>query len=270
MHSQCEPPRVSTQTFTTKTNLTFTSPLDYIFERLTIDESIQIIKFKKDIKGYVPRKPRGSNSNNTSKNFLNCITLVVLLDKKINVKMFKNGVFQITGCRRLDHAKESVFKVVHRLIALDVIEQRLEEIVFYFKSAMRNADFQIGYNIDREQLAEQLYLNTDLNIAPITYSNMGVKIKLPISLEILPIYVMKFEDFPAHSEARYEEWRGASTRKRHKVANFVNITVFQNGKVTISCPDQIYQDQYYEWFLDLISNVKPYVEKKVEKKSFFK
>lgn len=284
---------VSTQTFTVKTNMFFTVDLEHLFNKMNLDEFIISIKYKTHTKGEFKKK-KTKKKTSSKKNFLNCITVVILFDKKINVKVFKNAVFQLTGCKNLHHAKQSIYYILQHISKCDlhdsfVVESdnsgrlsdnnsgSLSDVICYFKSAMRNIDFELGYKINREILAQQLDLNTNINIPPIICTNMGVKIKLPINLKTLPVYKMHFKDYPSHSEIEYIDCfeylfgkKISNEERDQKMNKFVSVSIFQNGKVTFSCADMIYQEQYFNWFMDVMKNIKPLVIKKdVEKKSFY-
>jgi hypothetical protein len=273
--------KVSTQTFTVKTNVCFTATLEQIFELITPTQYLITIRYKQTTKGVVPPVKKKNKNPSSKKNFLNCISMVILLDKKINVKIFKNGVFQLTGCKTLNHAKESVhiiFKYINTEIFTDLFETPADEdIICYFKSAMRNIDFSLGYKINREELAQQLHLNTTLNIPPITCTNMGVKIKLPINLGTLPVYKMILSEYPVHTTVKYSECfdylMGKPTteeERSYKMNKFISIAIFQNGKITFSCADKIFQEQYYNWFNDIMENIKPFIiNSTAQKKSFY-
>lgn len=281
---------VSTQTFTVKTNIFFIIDLEHLFEKLSLNEKITSIKYKTQVKGEFKKKKKKKTTH--KKNFLNCVTVVVLFDKKINVKIFKNGVFQLTGCKHLLHAKQSIHYILQYMSTCGLNdtyivvstsqeclthEGKISDIVCYFKSAMRNIDFELGYKINREILAKQLHLNTNINIPPITCTNMGVKIKLPINLKTLPVYKMHFDKYPIHTEIEYIDCfeyligkKMSDQDRDQKMNKFVSISIFQNGKVTFSCADMIYQEQFFNWFTDVMNNIKPLVAKKeVEKKSFY-
>lgn len=270
---------VSTQTFTVKTNIVFNTNLEHVFEKMHLTDDIITIKYKQNIKGQITSKKK-TRRVVVSKNFLNCVSLVVSIDKKINVKIFKNGVFQLTGCKNLTHAKKSMYIIICYLQNNTILSLTFDidgELVFYFKSAMRNIDFELGYKINREDLAYQLHLNTTINIPPISCTNMGVKLKLPINLGTLPIYKMVFVEYPNHTVINYSDCFSTINTKhmseeeqRQKMSRFVSICIFQNGKVTFSCADENYQEQYYNWFVDIMENIEPFIVKRVsEKKSFY-
>lgn len=270
---------VSTQTFTVRTNVHFTD-LNDLFASLEPNDDLVIIKYKDQFKGepVVKKTVRKSRKSKTPgrKNFLNCITIVVVLDKRINVKIFKNGVFQLTGCKSVDHAKDSIHKIfqhLEHLVDFFELDDDAQDFVFYFKSAMRNIDFELGYKINRNSLANYLHTHTHYSIPPISSTNMGVKIKIPINIEDLPVTKVNYKDYPNQEVLAFGDCFEILTtmpcERINKMSKFVSISVFQNGKVTISCADAIYQEKYFNWFMELMNDAKSSVmNPEVIKKTF--
>ena len=120
---------VSTRTFTAITNLVI--DLDELFQLLPITEYIEIpkrrgrkkkegeninpnkhinpgsiitLKYKDSIRGVSLKKKKASDK----KWFRNSFTVVIVLDKHINFKVCRNGTFQMTGCKTIDHALQCV------------------------------------------------------------------------------------------------------------------------------------------------------------------
>ena len=107
---------VSTQTFIVK------SVIEYIDLKKCYDEfnivdnlSVVSIKYKLEHRGIFdkekPIKPK-------AKNFLNCVTLSILLDKKLNVKIFNNGVFQFTGCKHYRHVVDAMAIILRQFVEM--------------------------------------------------------------------------------------------------------------------------------------------------------
>lgn len=127
---------------------------DYmILELLNIVE-IKSSKGRKYIKGYTPKSKKGNFFNQTT------ITMRVEENKYINIKLFKNGSIQMTGCRDLNHANIVINKLIYKLGERLIVENK--EVTFVeepknlsvskFKIDLINSNFGINYNINREQL----------------------------------------------------------------------------------------------------------------------
>jgi len=83
--------------------------------------SIISIKYKKRLRGINLKHKKGQTycycgrectcnfKNGSNQYFLNSVSIVILLESKLlNIKLFKNGKFQITGCKYEQHAVEGV------------------------------------------------------------------------------------------------------------------------------------------------------------------
>lgn len=106
-------------------------------------------------------------NRNSTRNFYNQVTIVVSTNEgiKLNVKLFKNGSIQITGCKKLSTviwALDCVFKKLkmpitnssEKYVSTDIF-LGIEDI-YDFSIAMINSDFKIGFQIDREKLFDLL------------------------------------------------------------------------------------------------------------------
>jgi len=258
---------VSTQTFTVRSNIKNIDLMKF-FNHLQLTEQILCIKYKMLQKGECfskKHKKLVSTEKNTWKNFLNCITLVVQVEKKVNIKIFKNGVFQLTGCKHVTDVKCSLDLIIRRLsklsecFSLSLENTEASPFVIYIKSAMRNIDFDLGFKINRTVLSNYLHHHT-IYVVPPLISNMGVKLKIPIdNLETLPITKITYDRKtlePQEEILTYAQYVAESDLEQKKNKDkFVSITVFQNGKVLMSAIDKTYQKVYYQWFVDMINTI---------------
>ena len=253
---------VSTQTFTVRSNIQHIE-LHRFYDELqpiTPDSSprdaggtggsrreaaIICIKYQQNKKGCDPEKDllKTKRKRTTSKeqespkrNFLNCITLIIQIEKRINIKIFKNGVFQLTGCKDIDNVRRclkliltELSKANERVIARAdeqpsdteqpdtqgssstcfQFEEGSDDFVIYIKSAMRNIDFDLGFKVNRTLLAKRLtciYEDDDDVIIPDAIGNkMDVKVKLRITREQLEHLPVTKITNPTHSEPKEEK-----------------------------------------------------------------
>jgi TATA-box binding protein (TBP) (component of TFIID and TFIIIB) len=269
---------VSTQTFTVRSNIEHIE-LQNFYEILqptaittkndvNFEGEIVCIKYKMLIKGEIPItkiiKKRKSNEKPNKKNFLNCVTLIIQVEKKINVKIFKNGVFQLTGCKNISNVKKCLHVILTELSKFPDCFQFNDDntnFVIYIKSAMRNIDFDLGFKINRTLLAIYLHQNTNYSVPPLTTTNMGVKLKIPLeNIEDLPItkitYPTRKEDIVSFKEC-FSVIESDAKKLQDKLNNkFISISIFQNGKVLMSGIDETFQEKYYIWLIDLLQTIK--------------
>jgi len=286
---------VSTQTFIVRSNISSVN-LAECFANLTVKSCITAIKYKHETKdAKVTASSDSSDSPKTMtqkkkkkktpkkikkvslKNFLNCVTLTVQIDKRINVKIFNNGTFQMTGCKKRDHVGicmnailEEFDKSENKYYTLDPLENG---IVYYVISVMRNVDFDIGFKIDRSALGTYVDGNSIYSVPPMTTGYMGVKIKIPVD-NVRDIRIPKIA-WPSNdaTSVSYEEFFGTIYPAPKKLTKkyFVSLSVFQNGKVLISGVDEAVIKPCYYWFKDLIAKGKNEVKvTPIPKKTFIR
>lgn len=112
-----------------------------------------------------------SKKGNKRKNFNNQATLIVDVKNKrhINVKLFKNGAIQMTGCKSMDDFYHALDIVCRELKKKKVVYDKQTKImtpkyfitnyenvdmlkIKNFKVVMINSNFRVGFLIDREKL----------------------------------------------------------------------------------------------------------------------
>jgi len=281
--------QVSTQTFTVKSNI-LDMNLEKFFDKIPLcknnEAEIINMKFQLQKKGVfeIPQSKKRISRKKApidavkQRNFLNCISIVMIVDKKINIKIFKNGVFQITGCRKqidVTRCINLIFEQLRLNIDVFTLRDRDTDFIILIKSAMRNIDFSVNYKIDRSILSNYLRSHTKYNAPPLSSTNMGVKMKIPFDIHDLPITRIVY-----HGDQQVvqdlllrdciDELEPNKTRQKAKFENkFNNATIFQNGKVLMSCVDETFQREYYYWIANiLIKNKKLFQLPEHVKKSF--
>jgi len=160
--------------------------LDNIEKYLLLNENdILTVKRNKDsIKSLIELKKPSKRANANLKkkencnNFYNSITLIVRvnegptqninLEPKINIKLFKNGSLQMSGCKNIDNVNKVLVKVINRLKQVKgrLEDGEIKEITFVeeldklgiynFKIDMIYCNYRISIQIDREKLHELL------------------------------------------------------------------------------------------------------------------
>jgi TATA-box binding protein (TBP) (component of TFIID and TFIIIB) len=133
--------------------------------------TLETIKCKSKRKKKIEIKPK----NDTSKNhFYNQITVIIRVSEgsfkdlseepKINMKLFKNGYIQMSGCKTVNNINIVLNKLIVRLsevkgkledgkwIDKPFIEDLNAITVKDFKINMINSNYQVNMNIDREKL----------------------------------------------------------------------------------------------------------------------
>ena len=137
---------VSTHTFIAYTNLEDLD-LESIFDEVKICNCLIHVLYKKKEKGFKKKK----KSKNITKNFLNCISFTFNKNnKKVNLKVFRNGVVQLTGCKSFDHCKLGIMLFWDLIKSISCIKD-FNRLELFLVSVMRNVNFNLGFLVDREK-----------------------------------------------------------------------------------------------------------------------
>ena len=162
------PSNLTIATMTISCHLGTLFKINNIYQYMLLDnDNIVAIKSKNGMRCIDNYKAKFKSTNqNSSKNFYNQLTTVVRVsdEKFINIKLFKNGSIQMTGCKKLEDTNIVINKLINklkeRLIAVNSEDQI--EITFVenpnlieitrFKIDLINCGFGVNYLINREQL----------------------------------------------------------------------------------------------------------------------
>ena len=180
---------VATHTFIAYTNINELD-LDLMFDEIDINNFLTHMLYKKKEKGFkIGKKP------NYTKIFLNCISLTFnKTEKKVNLKLFRNGVIQLTGCKNFYHCKLGLS------LFWDIIKNinwcsKFEYLEAYLVSVMRNVNFNLGFLVDREKLGQYVIKKAgDRKITPLIGGFMGMQFLVEIdSIDDMPVHKIRIE-----------------------------------------------------------------------------
>jgi len=300
---------VSTQTFTIRSNIQYID-LNKFYEIITPDEyelppeNIAVLIPKAEQKGIIAQikyqqmkkgedkgekikkktKKNKDDNSKLKKNFLNCITIIMYANKRINIKFFKNGCLQLTGCKHINHVIiciNAIYKELTKNKECFIIENNNSDILVYIKSVMRNIDFDLGYEINRFTFLKKFIELCEKDENVIFFDSVAdrteVKIKIRISKEeIKELPVIKINlSTQEITMLKYENCMHIIEHDQKKIESkfidkFVTITVYQNGKILLSGADKLLQKKYFEWFNYHVEKIKHLVIKPlpVVKKTF--
>ena len=235
--------------------------------------SIVTAKCEDKIKG-IELKPKSLKKVKTSY-FRNSITLVMILDKPINFKVCRNGTFQMTGCKKWEHAEMCVKKI------WEIVKDR-PEIFTYNRNegsmealiipSMRNIDFDIGFFVDREKLSRYMNSNADLYcMMETSFGYTGVNIKIPLSKDRNIMQIKKFvysENDWVCTWSTYDEYLSILTEKarvtKMKETRYNTFLVFHSGKVIFSGLSYEYMRDTYYMFMNIINDAFDSIEERLE------
>lgn len=251
---------VSTQTFTIRSNIQRID-LEKLFNTLNLTKEIISISFQNKNKGLI--KPKKNKKYN---NFLNCLTIIFFDDVNCNIKIFKNGVFQIAGCKSVQDVKYII-----KILAQKIVKEK--KIIFYIISAMRNVFYSLNFHIDKNQILNIFYQdqNNEIIVFDLIGNKMEIKIKFEISdieLQNRKIYKLDYDSetqtFKEHI-IKYHEYIKEINLEKAKKKKFTTITIFQNGKILNSSIDEEIQEKYFYIFQNIIDKFEDDIKIKKKK-----
>lgn len=179
------PKGVSISTMCARCNLGTKIDIDTIYEHLKLDENdILTVKInpekQRTILPVKEKKRRNTKKNSIPKSnsFYNQITIVIrvyegdkdvtykdderCLDdiKKINIFLFKNGVIQISGVKKLKYTNRALNKLVYRLSEINndikFIDDYDNITIKDFNIYMINSNYKINFHVNRKALFDIL------------------------------------------------------------------------------------------------------------------
>jgi TATA-box binding protein (TBP) (component of TFIID and TFIIIB) len=201
------PNNVTISTITVNCNLNTLMLLDNISNYMPIDlENIIAIKSGKyNILRCIDNQQDKFKSinKNYKKNFYNQLTIIIKVseDKYINIKLFKNGSIQMTGCKSLIDINIAINKLINKLklnISIDdniiTFIDNIENIkVISFKIDLINSNFGINYKINREQLYNILIKQNILCRISSIHACINIKYKIISNDNITYISIFIFQ-----------------------------------------------------------------------------
>lgn len=289
--------KVSTKTFTVNTNLII--DLHKLFDVLPVTEytlipkkrgrkkKIEVVDPNKDIaygsiitvkdqhriKGVDLNPPKKSKVTK-KKWFRNSITVVIILDKRINFKICKNGTFQMTGCKTSEHPELCV-KLVWEYIRHhpDIYEYtrgtHLEALVV---PSMRNVDFSLGFIVDREKLVNFISEQTKYNwYLEISNKYTGVNTKIPLQKDITALKISKIQYLNSEwmqDEVTYQEYLDILSLKdrlaKLREPKFTSFLIFHSGRVIVSGLTEDYTEHNYRYFTSIMRDIFDTIEERLD------
>jgi TATA-box binding protein (TBP) (component of TFIID and TFIIIB) len=250
---------------------------EYIDPNIGVESgSILTMKFENNMKGVDLKQKKMQSKKKPAKWFRNSFTIVILIDgKPINFKICQNGMFQITGIKVDSQAEEcikyiwSYIKEQHDIYSFS----RSNNLEVLFIPAMRNIDFSVGFNIDREKLTNYMNTQTDFHsLLETSFGYTGVNIKFPIVNDITTMGIKKIiyldENNWSETMTTYKEYISFLTEKeRLKKINkdrYTTFLVFHSGKIIVSSScAEFARGSYYD-FLDIIRKSYHIIEEKLD------
>src|SRR3989344_236988 len=255
------------------------------------DGSIITIELEGNVRGVKLKKKKKSTAKKGEDYFRNSVTIVMVMDnKQINFKISRNGKFQMTGCKNDGHS-ESCVACVWRYIkdnpeiykfegdfsptspVIGKKKNKKNTFTALFIPAMRNIDFGLGFQIDREKLDRYFNTKTDYcSLLETSIGYTGVNIKIPFKKPITDlrlrnlVWDKKKDNWCKPEIVTFDYYldmlKPKEKEKKLKKERYHTFLVFQSGKTIMSslC-EEFARDTYYEFMAKIRDNFKTFQEK---------
>ena len=232
--------------------------------------SIITLRYKNKIKG-VNLKYNKKSSNKKNTWFRNCITIVIIFEKMINFKVYKNGTFQMTGCKTYNHAIECI-KCIWGYIKNEkdiwtfTNGNILEAMII---SSMRNIDFDLGFHLDREKFDVYIKNRKDIScLIESTSSSTSISVPLKNDIEKMPILILSENNNEWNiKDGIYKNYLDILTPKERKnklvKERYNTFLIFYSGSVIMIGLTRDYMRDVYEKFINIIKEAKDEIEEKL-------
>lgn len=300
--------KVSTRTFIAMTNLAL--ELDQLFLKLpvtTIDNltvvdkrkprkktedqsepfyskvpvgSIISLELESEVRGlkFVKKRKKRTRSFKRNDHWRNSVTAIMVLnDKTINIKICKNGKFQMTGCILDSHPIDCIKYMWTHILSVPNLHtfsygSCLETI---FIPAMRNIDFNMGFHVDREKLAHYMSTQTEFHsLLETSFGYTGCNIKVPISDDVVKMSLTKLifnipnslePTIMTMSYSSYLDMLPNKDRsKKLSKDRYNTFLVFHSGKVIMSGLTADLMRNTYADFVKIISTCYPLIKETLD------
>lgn len=204
---------------------------------------------------------RGVSFTKSKCAFKNSITLVLdIFGKKINMKLSKNGRFQITGNNNDDHIEECVRTIWSFIKTQSIYTLRNgNEFKATYWSSMTNFKTNIGFRIDRQLLNTYINENTEyVSVFETSSGSASVNIKIPLKFDDLELRTIhEKNDIWERGVVSYNDViTGEVGKLKNKDNRLVSFLVFHTGEVIMTSIDKGVMKPYFEKFMSIIEECK--------------
>ena len=204
------PENVKISTMSTTCKLNTDINLENINKYMELSENyILTIKYSQKIRSLDKNVLKKKNKKTTNKNFFNQLTVEIRPNplnqiSKINIKLFKNGSIQMSGCKSVTDCNIVLNKLIlqlskeygviedNQIVDKLFVSDRDKIMVNNFKITMINSNFNINYLVNRESLYNIL-LSKKITCRYEPCIHACVNIKFTTSEAIKPVSIFVFQ-----------------------------------------------------------------------------
>jgi len=238
------------------------------------DGSIITLEYKNNIRGVNLKKKKKTV---TKANFFrNALTVVIMIDsKKINFKVSNNGKIQMTGCKEDKHCEQCIKWLWFYIKDTTIYEfQTVTKILkIIFIPAMRNIDFSLHFNVDREKLDEYFNQHTKYHsLLETSFGYTGVNIKIPLCKPIHELMLKSLEyindEWSTPTYVQFADYLNMLSEKdiakKLKKKRYNTFLIFHSGKIIMSGMEETFMKESYYDFIHIITKCYHQIKEKLK------
>lgn len=139
--------------------LQLSHPIDLkkVYTQTPINEYIPFIEYgeSNEVRGFSKKMLKKKRKEKKKRIFYNQATIHVShAGKLMNVKLFNNGKFQMTGLKKETHPLEISERLIHYFQSLDIVDPEMK--VVNHRIVLINSNFELGFEINRDILHKEI------------------------------------------------------------------------------------------------------------------
>jgi len=249
--------KVSTRTIIASANVEF--DIETIFHGIPMEGGertrIERMYYKNKIR---EKEGKIVEDRNKQKSFRNALNVIMTVDdeKRVNFKVSKNGKFQMTGCKNLEHARTATVSFLESLSlhCPESFEKRGSVFRIFYETVMTNVDCSTGYCINRQALDRVINSDTPYHsLLETSFGYTGVNIKFPVTVDWKELEVPVVEWTPGSKDIRYFQRPLSSlTSKEGAKSKYNTFLVFHSGQFIMSGMHERTMHEDYNRFMDVL------------------
>lgn len=178
--------------------------------------------------------------------FKNCFTIVMVdREKPITIKIYKNGSFQLTGCKNL---RSCEFCVITLIDIIWLKGSRVSDLInISIRPVMTNLTFTIGFEISSDKSLRFFNNSEEHDFIAYRVNSPALNIKKPLtdeSLELVPMTRFSLRGTGQPSKRQRENWDTnvldyiqelpPAERAKHMKTRYTTMLLFRSGCVIMS------------------------------------
>jgi TATA-box binding protein (TBP) (component of TFIID and TFIIIB) len=244
--------------------------------------SIIFASYAREFRGVRVKKQKKKDKKK-KKDMRNSLSLYIKLEEKlVNLKLYNNGKFQLTGCSKALHAEQAVIYMHNIIRNISIVYPEVYNIITgpcgeiypiaIFQQVMINVDYVLGFDVDREKFdglmngSEEPFFSIYEPV--LGYSGVNTKIHSDNPHEEKLVMLKWVGGFVKKTRTMYANYLSLLSKKCLKkelnTEHYHTFLIFQSGSIIQSGPRKSEMKEVYEKFMKIINDNRSLVMENLE------